>query len=741
MKTAFKLFLLILFPWFAEAQSLETEIFRATSPQVFDKSGNSLSFPFAGGINNAQYGAIDLDLDGTKDLLVFDRHGNRLLCFLNEGTTNTIAYQFHPEFASQFPEIREWIILHDFNHDGKEDIFTYTTGGIKVFRNDSELSLRFTQITFPYLVSYQGSTYSNILVTYADYPGIADVDGDGDTDILSFKGLGSFIEWHRNLSMDLYGIPDSLIYERSSNCWGRFAEAGESNIIQLDTCLDFKNATLKNGAKHTGSTLLPFDYSGDGLMDLVLGDVDYPSLVYLTNGGTSEDAEMISQTLQFPNPDNPVFLPSFPAACLVDVNNDLQKDLLVSCFDPGLLRSESSRSSWLYLNEGTQSFEFISDAFLQNQMIDLGSGAYPTIFDVNQDGLPDLVIGNYGILDTCIYSPETGLQCTYISSLCLLENIGTLTTPSFRMIDTDYLGLSELKMQSLIPTFGDLDGDGDADLLCGNSKGKFIYLENTAPLGQPAEFILNDPAYRQLDVGDFSAPQIFDLDSDGLNDIISGKRDGRICYFRNEGPVENPQFLLVTDSLGGIDVTNTSLSYFGYSVPHFYRNSYQKLYLLVGSEFGEVFIFDDIMQHLDGQFPSLGTLRLPYQGWRTGLTTGNLNGDTVPDLLIGNYSGGLGYFEGLYATLGNEEPQAGRKQLSIFPNPSRKEEVMVEIPGIEPGSKVSIEIHHINGVKILEKRKTELPFKVDTRDWNAGIYIVSVYSSTKLYSGKMVVLP
>ena len=293
-------------------------------------NGDTLAFPFAGGLNNCQYGSIDLNMDGVKDLIVFDRHGDRLLTFINRNIQGTISYEFRPEFAKLFPPLDHWMELVDYNGDGKEDIFTYTTGGIKVFRNESDTVLRFKQVSFPYLVSMQGTTLTNILVTYADYPAIADIDGDGDLDILTFWGLGSFVQFHRNMSEERYGTADSLEFVLSSNCWGHFAEGVESNAIQLDTCVSFDDVKLKDGdPKHTGSTLLAHDFSGDGVYDIAIGDVDYPGLISLTNGGTRDSAYMISQTSQFPNVIHPVNLTSFPASCLIDVNNDGAKDLLV----------------------------------------------------------------------------------------------------------------------------------------------------------------------------------------------------------------------------------------------------------------------------------------------------------------------------------------------------------------------------------------------------------------------------
>jgi hypothetical protein len=230
-----------------------------------DMDESILPFGFAGGMNSCQYGAIDLDGDLVKDLVVFDRHGNRILPFIRK-SIGLQGYVYAPGYAKYFPPIENWMQLIDYNNDGREDIFTYTTGGIKVFRNSSSGVPHFVQVSHPYLRSLQGTSYTNILVTYADYPAISDIDGDGDMDILTFWGLGSFVEMHKNMSVEKYGNSDSLDFIKTETCWGMFAEGEDSDQITLDTCqgekLDEQKliiSTWDGDPKHTGSTLLAVD--------------------------------------------------------------------------------------------------------------------------------------------------------------------------------------------------------------------------------------------------------------------------------------------------------------------------------------------------------------------------------------------------------------------------------------------------------------------------------------------------
>jgi len=683
-------------------------------PAVRGIAGTGLENAWAGGMNSCQFGMTRLDSDELKDLVVFDRFGDRIMTFVNQGG---LEYQYRPEYAAFFPELTQWMILSDYNGDGKEDIFTYAGDfpGIVVYKNISGSQPAFEQVVAPYLTSLQGGIYTNILVTYADYPGIGDLDGDGDLDILVFWGLGAFVEMHRNLSMEKYGIPDSLDFEKMDYCWGYFAESEESNELTLDTCIGWRpEIGPQSRFPHTGSTFLLTDLQGDGVSDVVLGDVDYPNLIALYNDGTADSAHISHYDPAFPSNDTPVHLFSMPAAAHLDLDNDGIKDLLVSPFDPNPVISENRFSSWLYLNEGSGEvpvFRLDDEDFLQEGMIDVGAGAYPAMADYNLDGLNDLFIGNYGLYDSSYYDQYMILHTVQTSRISLFVNTGSATAPSFTLADADFASMAPLGLTGLVPAFGDLDGDGDADMLCGQANGRLLLFENTAPEGGEMQMEWVTDEFQGIDAGEYSAPFLTDLDQDGVTDLVIGEKGGSLYYYKGSEGDQWANFSLVSENLGEVNVTNPAVSLDGYSVPFFFRDMEGNTLLLVGSEDGQVFFYNDIDGNLSGKFSESDTLGFligqeawdPDRGYRTAALVADLDGDLRPEMLAGNWSGGLEYFSRTAAPpvsgVDNERPSAD--WVSLFPNPA-KDAIFLRISQEHPYRLYHIMVYNILGEKVLE---------------------------------------
>ncbi|MDY0025882.1 MAG: FG-GAP-like repeat-containing protein [Lentimicrobium sp.] len=725
-----------------KAQQLNEYGFELWTALPVSVDGTDLPYAWAGGLNNVQAGMMDLNGDGFNDLLLFDRHGNRLMPFVYVQGSN--KYQWAPDYRRFFPAMEHWFQLVDYNRDGFKDIFTYTPGGIMVYKNKGTIPPAFVKAVDPYLTSLQGSIYTNLLVTNVDYPAIYDLDGDGDYDILTFWGLGSFVEVHTNLSMETTGTADSLLYKRTQVCWGEFAENPESNIIYLDTCLN-RAASLSADPKHTGSTFCLIDLNGNTVVDLLLGDVDYPEPAVLINGGNNIQARMVDQWPGYPLND-PIAMWSFPLIQQLDIYHDDRPALLASPFDPSLVKSRGSESLWLYQNvsnKPTPDYRLQTKSFLQDGMIDLGLGAYPVFSDLNGNGLKDLVISNFGSLDTCTYNVNMQLKCHYSSHIQLYENSGTAQNPEFKLIDDDFANISQYLWEGVYPAFADMDADGDMDMLIGESTGTIWYFENISetpfewPVFAPplaAPWGIQGPA--------FATPQFTDLDEDGSIDLVMGGRDGRLRYYKNTGTPTQASFSLITDYFGKVNVTDSTASYTGFSVPCFFKNPKHEWVLMVGSESGRLYYYKNIETEADARF-SLESRHFMYisEGIRSAPALAHLNTDHLIDLAIGNYGGGVTMYKGINPQLAGVVETSLSKPLLLMPNPS-KGSFNIRLPEI---NNWQIEIRSIQGqlVSTFSVANSEIA-NIDMSGAKPGIYLVGVSCSRGRcpgYGAKLVIIP
>lgn len=558
---------------------------------VVDRGGETYAEPFLGGFNIPRPQLADIDGDGDLDLFIQEA-SDRLMFFENVGDARQPVFRLR---ADRFQDlaIGEWYRLVDLDGDGDLDLlaeapFSY----IRYYRNVGDRSSAVFELAADTLRDDGGEP---IFSDRQNIPTVADLDCNGRLDLFLGRLNGTITRYEAVAAGD--PVP------RFRFVTDRFEEI---EIIS------------QYGTLHGANTMAIGDIDGDGDPDLLWGDFFEPGLLLIENTGSCERPALRGTPVPFP-PGEPLRTTGYNAATLGDLDGDGDLDLLVGVVGGAYNALRSTRDNLYYLEQRTAGrFVHRTARFLPT--LDVGSESIVALADWDADGDLDLFVANQ-------IDPED----LTTSIVYRFENRGTAAAPVFHAVAP----LPVRGAYHFAPAFGDLDGDGDLDMLLGSWHAAVAYYENRGGRRDP-RWELADTAIVRITRGSNTTPALVDVDRDGDLDLFVGEASGTLNYYRNVGSTRTPIFELVSDTYGGIDVGRRSAPAVGDidadGIPE----------LVVGADDGTLHVFR-----------LTGDPALPFAPWTVrrvdgiALATaalGDLDGDGHAELLVGNARGGVYFF-------------------------------------------------------------------------------------------------
>lgn len=423
----------------------------AASPQFEEIVG---FFNILGGINYPVPDLADVDDDGDLDLVIGLSESGMVKLYENIGTAALANFSDAEAYEIDDVGLFAYPCFADLDNDGDTDLLVGRDGfGFRYFQNTgSASSAEWTYIE---------DALSGIgFETYWNSPDLIDLDNNGTLDLIFGTASGP-LEYYVNI-----GTPESAEWEHNTSLFGGVIDVG--------------------GASN------PFfvDYDNDGDLDMFTGS-QMGDIKYFENTGTVNGPSWTENSAPFSSLKHSIY----SDVTFGDLNGNGRLDAVVGDLSGNLFHHNNNGLGFSYIESTFAGFSF-------------GGWSSPYLIDLDNDEDLDLVIGN-----------ESG-------TLHYIENQGDSENAVWVEI-SNYFGGIDVGSNA-VPSFADLDFDGDQDMAVGNISGNVKYYEN-----QNGSWVINNELMAGVSGGQNTSPGFADLDGDGDADLALGNYDGTFNYFQN----------------------------------------------------------------------------------------------------------------------------------------------------------------------------------------------------------------